>query len=286
MNNKKPLVCILPNALRKTKNLGSVNLSRLIWAKGVNIPNGKVNDLNQHDHLLIYPSSGIWLTNYKKITPKVSLIITEPKAVHGRYYNNLWFLKFKFHKILVRSKELSNNSNNIITIPIAYSWLSKVVLPDATEKTNLVSLIASNKNKLEGHKLRHLIVNKVKDIKSIDVMGRGYSPFNHKEDGLLPYMFSIIVENCKEDNYFSEKLIDCLLCRTIPIYWGAPDISEYFDTRGMIIFNNLDEFMGILPTLTVELYETKKNEISINYEVAKRLSSTNNDRIINSLEKS
>jgi hypothetical protein len=94
------------------------------------------------------------------------------------------------------------------------------------------------------------------------------------------------VENCKEDNYFSEKLIDCLLCGTVPIYWGAPDISEYFDTRGMIIFNNLDEFMNILPTLTVELYETKKNEISINYEAAKRLSLTNNDRIINSLEKS
>lgn len=286
MNNKKPLVCILPNELRKTKNLGSVDLSRLIWAKGVNIPNGKVNDLNQNDHLLIYPSSSIWLKNYKKITPKVSLIITEPKAVHGRYYNNLWLFKFKFHKILVRNKELSNGKNNIIAIPIAYSWLSKAVLPDATEKTNLVSLIASNKNKLEGHKLRHHIVNKVKDIKSIDIMGRGYSPFNHKEDGLLPYMFSIIVENCKEDNYFSEKLIDCLLCGTIPIYWGAPDISEYFDTRGMIVFNNLDELMGILPTLTVELYETKKNEISINYELAKRLSSTNNDRIINSLEKS
>ena len=285
MNNKKPLVCILPNELRRTKNLGSVDLSRLIWAKGVDIPNGKVNDLNQHDHLLIYPSSGIWLTNYKKITPKVSLIITEPKAVHGRYYNNLWLFKFKFHKIFVRYKAFSNNKNNVISIPIAYSWISKNIALDTIEKNKLISLIASNKSQLEGHKLRHHIINKVKDIRSINVMGKGYSPFNHKEDGLLPYMFSIIVENCKEENYFSEKLIDCLLCGAIPIYWGAPDISDYFDTSGMIIFNNLDEFMNILPTLTVELYETKKNEISINYEVAKRLSLTNNDRIINSLEK-
>jgi hypothetical protein len=286
MNNTKPLACILPNKLRKTKNLNLVDLNRLEWEKGVNIPNGKIGDLNQNDHLLIYPSSRIWLTNYKKITPKVSLIITEPKSVHSHYYNNLWLLRFKFHKIFVRYKAFSNNKNNVIAIPIAYSWISKNIALDTIEKTKLTSLIASNKSQLEGHKLRHCIINRIKNIGSVDVMGRGYSPFNHKEDGLLPYMFSIIVENCKEENYFSEKLIDCLLCGAIPVYWGAPDISDYFDTSGMIIFNNLDEFMDILPTLTVELYETKKNEISINYEVAKKLSSTNNDRIINSLEKS
>jgi len=286
MNKTKPLVCILPNELRKTKNLGLVDLSRLIWAKGVDIPNGRVNDLNQHDHLLIYPSSGIWLTNYKKITPKVSLIITEPKSVHSHYYNNLWLLKLKFHKILVRYKDLSNEKNNVIAIPIAYSWISKNIALDTIEKTKLISLIASSKSQLEGHKLRHCIINKIKNIGSVDIMGRGYSPFKHKEDGLLPYMFSIIVENCKEDNYFSEKLIDCLLCGAIPIYWGADDISDYFDTSGMIIFNNLDDFMDILPNISIELYKTKKNAISINYEIAKKLSLTNNNRIINSLRKS
>ena len=286
MNNTKPLVCILPNELRKTKNLGLVDLSRLIWEQGVDIPNGRVNDLNQHDHLLISPSSGIWLTNYKKITPKVSLIITEPKSVHSHYYNNLWLLKLKFHKILVRYKDLSNEKNNVIAIPIAYSWISKNIALDTIEKTKLISLIASSKSQLEGHKLRHCIINKIKNIGLVDVMGRGYSPFKHKEDGLLPYMFSIIVENCKEDNYFSEKLIDCFLCGAIPIYWGADDISDYFDTSGMIIFNNLDDFMDILPTISIELYKTKKSAISINYEIAKKLSLTNNNRIINSLRKS
>ena len=49
-----------------------------------------------------------------------------------------------------------------------------------------------------------------------------------KEDGLKSYKYSIIIENSSEVNYFTEKLIDACLLETVPIYWGAPNISEYF----------------------------------------------------------
>ena len=34
--------------------------------------------------------------------------------------------------------------------------------------------------------------------------------------------------------------MDCLLTKTIPIYYGCPNISEYFDTRGWIILETTD----------------------------------------------
>ena len=66
-------------------------------------------------------------------------------------------------------------------------------------------------------------------------MGGGYKAFKQKADGLAPYRYSVVIENVRERNYFTEKLIDALLCGTVPIYWGCPNIGDFFDTTGMMI---------------------------------------------------
>jgi hypothetical protein len=38
------------------------------------------------------------------------------------------------------------------------------------------------------------------------------------------------VESSSETEIFTERLIDCLVTKTIPIYWGCPNISDFFDT--------------------------------------------------------
>ena len=53
------------------------------------------------------------------------------------------------------------------------------------------------------------------------------------------------MENCKSPGYFSEKIIDCLIQGTIPIYWGDPTISSYFNMKGIINFNNIDEIANL-----------------------------------------
>ena len=50
------------------------------------------------------------------------------------------------------------------------------------------------------------------------VFGRGYDPIEFKIDGLKDYRFSVVIENCKRDYWFTEKLIDCFVTGTIPIY--------------------------------------------------------------------
>lgn len=49
-----------------------------------------------------------------------------------------------------------------------------------------------------------------------------------KFDGLYDYKYSIALENCKKDNYITEKFTDCILCGTIPIYYGADNVGDYF----------------------------------------------------------
>lgn len=49
-----------------------------------------------------------------------------------------------------------------------------------------------------------------------------------KLDALRDYRYALAFENCRQANYFSDKLVDCWLAWSMPIYWGCPNLSEYF----------------------------------------------------------
>lgn len=49
-----------------------------------------------------------------------------------------------------------------------------------------------------------------------------------KMDGLYPYKYTLALENCVKKNYFSEKFTDAILAWTIPIYYGCPNINDFF----------------------------------------------------------
>ncbi|WP_317055608.1 glycosyltransferase family 10 domain-containing protein [Roseovarius rhodophyticola] len=100
----------------------------------------------------------------------------------------------------------------------------------------MCSLIASGKRDLSGHALRHNTVDWVREEGlDVDVMGLGYQPFDKKSDGLSPFRYSIVIENVRERNYFTEKLIDAVLCQSVPIYWGCPNLADFMDVSGIVI---------------------------------------------------
>ena len=77
----------------------------------------------------------------------------------------------------------------------------------------------------------------------------------------------------KDENYFTEKLIDCFRTGTVPIYWGSNSIKEHFDMNGIICFETIDELNSILPTLTSEKYAKMKPAINENYKLSNRWTS-------------
>jgi hypothetical protein len=119
MNQKECLIGIVPHKRRKTTNLGELDLSDLILEEGVEPKIGiKVRDLTVKDHILIFPNSRMLLTSYSNLKCNVSLIITEPVAIHRKYYTLIWLLKRKFYKILVRYQTLDNKHKNVISLPL------------------------------------------------------------------------------------------------------------------------------------------------------------------------
>lgn len=95
----------------------------------------------------------------------------------------------------------------------------------------------------------------------IDIYGRGFNIpddrykgfLEHKHTGLMPYEYSIAIENCNEKNYITEKFVDCAICNTIPIYCGAPNIAEVYNEK---YFHTLDLDS---PTIIEDIKEIIKN---------------------------
>ena len=119
-------------------------------------------------------------------------------------------------------------------------------------KSKSVSMIYSHKTQASGHRLRHNIAQRVTGV---DLWGAGAGkPFDTKEEALSPYRFSIVIENTQNPYYFSEKLLDCMALGTIPIYHGATEIGSFFNEKGIITFDTLDDLDEILSSLSPELY--------------------------------
>lgn len=94
---------------------------------------------------------------------------------------------------------------------------------------------------------------------------------------LYDSMFNIAIENTAQENYFSEKIIDCFMTETVPIYIGCPNIGDYFDVRGIIIVSSLDDLIRMVNTLTPQIYAVMKPYILENKRRAEKFLSLKND---------
>lgn len=157
----------------------------------------------------------------------------------------------KFKYIFTHDKTLLDLGQNFKFIPFGGCWIEDSD-KKIHDKSKLVSIIASHKKQLAGHKLRHHIISNNKD--RLDVFGNGYQTINKKIEGLRDYRFSVVIENCKRDYWFTEKLIDCLITGTVPIYWGCPSIGDFFDIRGFIIVDSITDVNDVLQSLSEEKY--------------------------------
>lgn len=203
--------------------------------------------------------------NDAPINSRIWLI--EPRELISGIYENVERNASKYKTIWTHDREILNKHKNATFVPLGGCWI-KEEDRKIYDKTKNFSIIASSKQYLTGHKLRHEVIKASEG--HIDVYGNGYTYIPYKLDGLRDYRYHFAIENCKKDFWFTEKLIDCLQSGTIPIYWGCPSIGKYFNIEGFIIFNDLTELKEKLKYCTAEYYESKKEAIKDNFERSKK----------------
>ena len=189
----------------------------------------------------------------------------EPKAINPSMYQWIERNHQIFDYVLTHDKSLCGLSNKFLFYPHGGCWIKDEDMK-VYNKTKKISIIASNKKQTVGHKLRHEVISEFG--KDLDVYGRGYSPIDDKLEGLKEYQYHIVIENSKQDDYFTEKIIDCFATGTVPIYWGTNGIKKYF--RDIITFDSISELKGIISRINDGEKITNNRVILNNFENAKK----------------
>lgn len=138
----------------------------------------------------------------------------------------------------------------------------------APRKEKLMSVITSNKAFTRGHIDRIRFVAHLKEHfgDQVDVFGRGFRPFGDKWDVLAPYRYHIAIENSSQSYYWTEKLADCYLCETYPIYYGCTNISDYFSTDAFtpIDIRNAGEAIRVIEkVIASDRFDTARDALSV-----------------------
>jgi hypothetical protein len=119
------------------------------------------------------------------------------------------------------------------------NWLKNL---SSLEKTRTISVFCSQKTFTPEHQARYKFVEILKKHfgDTLDWYGNGVQSIPEKWDGIAPYKYHIVLENQSRHNIISEKIYDSYLGLAYPIYWGAPNLADYFPKESFSQIEILD----------------------------------------------
>ena len=160
--------------------------------------------------------------------------------------------------------------------PVPYLNLES--LSAVFDQRKFCTLIAGAKKSNHKHELYSARVNAIQWFQEnapsdFEFFGVGWNPaefpsyrgrVQNKLATLSQYKFCICYENATGyDGYMTEKLFDCFLAGTVPIYWGAPNITDwvpadcFVDQRRFASMSQLHEFLKGMDEATYARYLTR-----------------------------
>jgi len=212
--------------------------------------------------------------NQDDLSPINILVLQEPNEYFGLHD---WAIQNKdlFSFILTWDDKILNTCDNSIFLPFGHTWFKSDQYQKSHQKKFQISHLCGKLLKTYGQSIRHEILNRKSEIhvptKFFDVYGDRHNIEDArlgKEFIFSDSMYGVAIENTSHNGYFTEKILDLFLLKTIPIYWGCSDIEKFFNPDGIIKFENADHFIYISNKLTEQHYYSKKDAIESNYELA------------------
>ena len=239
------------------------------------------------DELQANPYNFIWLSEPNEFF-----------GIHSWVLNNHQY----FTGILTWSEILLNDCPNAILFPfnVDQGGMAEVTDKQFEEFTKNkkpqfeVSFLSGAKTLVEGHRFRqeiykignqitipkkwlHTLEDFNQDNFSQGGVGRPDRIWGAKQKCFNESMFHVAVENVYHKNWYTEKIGDAFATKTLPIYWGCPNLEELgYDERGILRFNSTEELISIINSLTPELYYERLPYIEHNYNEVFKNKTLNN----------
>lgn len=206
--------------------------------------------------------------------------IIEPEEVqYNGFYDDIINMKDKFKYILTDKEEILRACENAVLFEYGTAWIQDNPYP---EKKFGVSSVIGFKTMAEGHRMRHDLWDRKEEIKLPQyfyasqhggpALDSGHEFVLNDDNRALIFQtqFQIVIENKQTDYWFTEKVCDCFTTKVIPIYYGARKIDKFFDARGILIANSLDEIIEICNRIDDNTYASMEVFTEINAELVKK----------------
>ena len=152
-----------------------------------------------------------------------------------------------------------------------------------TDKKIELSVICSNKRHTENHKLRVEFLNILKNHFKDKLLwfGNGINEIENKFEVISNSKYHIVLENDSKYNLISEKLYDSYLGLSFPIYYGAPNVNDYFDINSLSMIN-INDINGSIRTIenvinnnfydkNINLLNSEKEKVLNEYNMYNRI---------------
>ena len=161
---------------------------------------------------------------------------------HNNLQNSIPFLPWMIHSNYEASPFDFSNMN--------YKTLGK---NNELNKTIDLSVICSSKKNTENHELRIEFLKILKNYfgNKLEWYGAGFKDIERKSKIIFKSKYHLVLENDYKNNLISEKLFDAFLGESFPMYYGAPNVSDYFPSNSYkpIDINNIDESIKTIENL-------------------------------------
>ena len=239
--------------------------------------------------------------NWKELeeNPINIIILNEPNQLFG-HHDYVQKVKNSYNLILTWSQDVIDKCVNAKLFIHGETNLDSDYINSfyfRSERSFEVTFLSGVLELIEGHKLRQKVLQIENDLCIPVKFWKVLSDFNHETGNRPGYrdpgtdiitengtpiegegkkeiwdrksMFHIAIENSRNLNYYTDKIVDCFATKTIPIYWGAPNIADYFNKEGIITFENEEDLKEILNNLTEEDYINRLEAVEENYILAR-----------------
>ena len=203
---------------------------------------------------------------FHKVVPGSIAIMLEPRSIEYLGYEYI-------EKHPNQFKYIFTHDSRLLKLPNAIFWVWGSIWCKAdVPKTKGISMISSHKACCELHEIRTELARQLESSEKVDCFGTYNDPEGKKGwvnayDAHAEYKFAIAIENYIDDLWYTEKILNCFSCKTVPIYLGARNIGNIFNADGIIQVRNWQDIPRIIEELDIDAeYEKRKAAIDENYE--------------------
>lgn len=216
----------------------------------------KIVGLNEKADICLF---SIQLEDKKLLRPdEINILICIENCFQWNWYKH--YLKYyNFNNDLVNIyiyNHIPNLMKNekYLVIPTVYSRINyflkiqnEIQLNETPFKEKKFCLVTNRSNL--NNEINQIVdaLNRIDQVDNINLYNEELQDTTCYNDPVLlnilnRYKFVICFENSYSEGYVTEKIFNCFLAKTIPIYKGSPIIDQYLNTKSFINIQQIDSY--------------------------------------------